>query len=195
MHRPGETVRGFAILRVVTWRSLLIVAVLAAAGVLVFVIAKRRPETPVADLVAQFAQANKQPSDTAFEIMDVTIDGLTKRSIAAQEQTRLTYHVTVPAHARFRVAMALTPDAWARSSASVLFLIGVSDGRAYRNVQSVVINPYAEPTDRRWHDVSVNLDEYAGLTIDLILNTRATVAPADLPGLLAVWGDPTLVSR
>jgi hypothetical protein len=180
---------------VVTWRSPSIVAVLVAAGVLVFVIATRRPETPVADLVAQFAQATKQPSDAAFEIMDVTIDGLTKRSIAAQEQTRLTYHVTVPARARFRVAIALTAKAWTRPSGGVLFLIGVSDGRAYRNAQSVVINPSAAAADRRWHDVTVNLDEYAGLTIDLILNTRATVAPADLPRLLAVWGAPTLVSR
>lgn len=107
---------------------------------------------------------------------DVTIGGDTRPSIAANGSTRLTYHVTVPNHARLRVALGLTPETGTEPANGVLFLIGVSDGHSYQTLRSITLAPYSQPRDRRWQDVSVSLEEYADLTVDLVLNTRAGAA-------------------
>ena len=39
----------------------------------------------------------------------------------------------------FRVSVALKPEAWTEPGDGVLFLIGVSDGYAYRQMKSVVM--------------------------------------------------------
>ena len=172
------------------------VATALVVGAIAFVLLRRHPEVQVADLVAQFAQARKQPGDGAFEIGDVTIDGQTKRSIAAEEQTRLTFHVTVPDHGWLKVALALKPDAWTPPGGGALLFVGISDGRSYHDAVSIVIDPDGQPADRRWHDVLINLEEYAGLTIDLIFNTRAGHAPpSGSHDAFAVWGAPAVVTR
>jgi hypothetical protein len=154
------------------------------------------PEVQVVDLTQQFADARKQPSADSFAIEDVTIDGQTLRAVVAREQTRLTYHVTVPARGFFRVGLALKPDAWTRPGNGVLFLVGISDGHVYREMTSVVIDPYGKESDRRWHELLVNLREYVGLTVDLILNTRAGLPPSnDVRNDLGLWGSPAIVSR
>jgi hypothetical protein len=155
-----------------------------------------RREVQVVDLAEQFAEARKQPSTDSFAIEDVTIDGRTRRAVLAREQTRLTYHVTVPERGFFRVAVALKPDAWTRPGNGVLFLVGVSDGHAYREMTSVVIDPYDRESDRRWRELAVNLREYVGLTVDLILNTRAGLPPSDdIRNDLGLWGSPAIVSH
>jgi hypothetical protein len=78
----------------------------------------------------------------------------------------------------------------------VLFLIGVSDGHTYQTLQSMVIEPRGTRTDQRWHDATFSLEEYAGLTVDIILNTRAGLAPtASTLNDVAVWGAPQVVAR
>jgi hypothetical protein len=37
-----------------------------------------RPPTRLADFIAQFPEARKQPSDAAFQIGDVTLESITK---------------------------------------------------------------------------------------------------------------------
>jgi len=167
--------------------------VLLAAAVLLF---RPHQEYQVADLVSALSVARQQPSKAAFSVEPVTIDGQTRLAVIAREQTRLTYHVTLPKHAMFRVALALDPPVWVQPGDGVLFLIGVSDGRSYQTVTSTVLAPYDRPADRHWHEVAFSLEEYAGLTVDLILNTRAGVAgAADVRGDVAVWGAPSVVAR
>src|SRR5687768_817199 len=107
----------------------LLPAALIAAAALYFT-SGRGEETLVADLIAQFDDAKKQP-DTAFERADVTVDGVTKRSIVARGPTRLTTHVTVPKHAVFRTSLTLDPGVWNQPGDGVLFFVGVSDGRSF----------------------------------------------------------------
>ena len=148
---------------------------------------------PVADLIEQLPVARKQPADTAFQVAEVTVGGITKRSIVTREQTRLTYHVTVPKHARFRVSVAVEPRAWSDPGRGVLFLIGVSDGHWYQTKRSLTVDPFTSASDRRWHDVDISLEEFAGVTVDIVLNTRQTgTAAGQLP---AVWGSPVVVVR
>jgi hypothetical protein len=150
--------------------------------------------TTVADLVTEFGNARKQPAEAAFHIDDISIDGVTRRSVVAGQTTRLTYHVTVPKHATFRVSLGVDPNAWSRAGHGVLFLIGVSDGRWYQTKHSITIDPFAQAGARRWHDVSVSLEEFAGLTVDMVLNTRPAGAGGSA-GLVAVWGTPVVVAQ
>jgi len=170
-----------------------VLAVVAAAGVMFF---RSRPEMLIADFVEQLRAARKQPAGAAFDVTDVTIDGQTKRSIVARDQTRLTYHVTLPRHAALHVAMALAPQVWTQPGDGVLFLIGVSDGHSYQTLQSIVIDPHGARAHQQWYDATFSLEEYAGLTVDIILNTRAGEAPtATTLNDVAVWGAPRVVAR
>ena len=94
------------------------------------------------------------------------------------------------------VAMALAPQVWTQPGDGVLFLIGVSDGHSYQTLQSIVIDPHGARAAERWHDATFSLEEYAGLTVDIILNTRAGEAPtATTLNDVAVWGAPRVVAR
>jgi hypothetical protein len=172
----------------------LLPAALIAAAALYF-ISGRGEEAIVADLIAQFGDAKKQP-DTAFEIADVTIDGVTKRSIVARGPTRLTSHVTVPKHAVLQASVALDPSVWNQPGDGVLFFVGVSDGRSFQTRASVTLDAFSRPADRQWRDVSISLEEFAGLTIGIVLNTRAGAAGnATAQNDVAVWGAPMIVAR
>jgi hypothetical protein len=154
-----------------------------------------RAPRPVSDLVATFGQARKQPSEAAFSIANVALGDVTKRAVIARHQTRLTYHVTVPKHATFLFSVGLEPSVWKERGEGVLFLIGVSDGNSYRTKQSVVIDPFTRADDRKWRDLEVNLEEFAGLTVDIVLNTRQTGAWNAGERLLAAWGEPVVIAR
>jgi hypothetical protein len=174
------------------WIAMSLAVFVAAAA---FVMWPRR-ERDVTDLLQAFAAARKQPSDASFSVRSVTIDGTTKPAIVAEQQTRLTYHVTLPKHARFRVALAFDRAAVGETTETVLFLIGVSDGRTYQTRVSRTVSPGARSDDRRWHEETVDLEEYAGLTVDLVLNTRAgSDSAGQLRGHAAVWGAPRIVAR
>jgi hypothetical protein len=145
----------------------------------------------VTDLVKHFHEAKKQPSDAAFSISDIGIDGQTRTSIVSRGSTRLTFHVTVPIRGRFRVFLASPPDSWVQIGGGLLILVGISDGHTYRDVESRHLNPHEKTTDRHWQEIQVDLVEYEGMTIDLILNVRVPTAGSEL----AVWGSPAIVVR
>jgi hypothetical protein len=147
------------------------------------------------DLTNVLDTARRQPGAASFAIAPVALQGPPVRSIVAASQTRLTFHVTVPSASYFRVLAGIHPDSWNDARAAQVFLVGVSDGRAYRQAASIVVDPASHPTDRQWREIRVDLRQYVGLTIDIVLNTRlAAGAPEpDVPH--AVWGSPQVVSR
>jgi hypothetical protein len=178
-----------------TWTRWSLVAALIVMGVVACLVLRRHHEIVVDDLVARFAQARTQPPG-AVEVADVTIDGQTKRAIVARGPTRVTYHVTVPDRGWCRVSVALRPDMWTRPGDGVLFFIGISDGHKYNQMTSRVVNPFGHPADRRWREIAIDLTQYAGLTVDLTLNTRAGLeSVAGTANDIALWGAPAIVIR
>lgn len=150
------------------------------------------------DLVKEFDQAkDKRPSAASFSLVDVTINGETKRAIFTQPapQTRIIWHFTVPDDAWFTASLGLKPEAWTMGGDGVLFLVGVSDNNGhFEQLLNVPINPAGNPSDRIWHNVTVDLSPYAGQTVDLICNTYSgTPGHDDRTGDLAVWGSPRIV--
>jgi hypothetical protein len=59
---------------------------------------------------------------------------------------------------------------------------------------SLMVNPFANASDRKWNDISIDLAQYAGETVDVIFNTRSGTKD-DRNGDFAVWGEPRIVVK
>ena len=74
---------------------------------------------------------------------------------------------------------------------------GVSDGRAYEDLFTQTVNPFKNPSERRWIPVMVDLSAYAGQDTEIVFNTRES-GPKDAPDArndLPLWGAPEIVTR
>jgi hypothetical protein len=151
------------------------------------------------DLIASFDTAEKRPDASALKLEEVALNGEPKRSIVTSPVpgTRLTYRVRVPDDGWFFVSLGLKPEAWEQEGDGVLFMVGISDGRAYDELFTQHVNPYGDPTNRRWIPVWVDISAYGGEEVDLILNTRSGPPrqEGDLRNDLGVWGAPQIVVR
>jgi hypothetical protein len=174
-------------------------AVLTAIVILVVVLAGwwlfRRDRGQPIDLLTQYDQARKDGKP--FGLEEVALGGETKRAIAAPPNGRVHFHVRVPNDGWLKVALGLKPEAWEKEGNGVYFFVGVSDGRAYEDLFTQTVNPFRNPSERRWIPVMVDLSAYAGQDMDIIFNTRAS-APgqgADARNDLPLWGAPEIVTR
>ncbi|HYT66133.1 MAG TPA: hypothetical protein VEL51_06945 [Vicinamibacterales bacterium] len=168
-----------------------VIIIVIAAGWWLF----RRGGVEHIDLLAQFDQAQK--SSGSFAVEDATLAGETKKAIAAPANGRITFHVRVPDDGWLKVSLGLKPEAWTKEGNGVYFFAGVSDGRAFEKLFDQTLNPFANPSERRWIPVTVDLSAYAGEEMDVILNTRegGPGAPADSRNDLPLWGAPEIVKR
>src|SRR5215471_16707064 len=176
-------------------RAVLTAAVLIIVALAGWWVFHRRGAEHV-DLIALFDQAAKKPSPTVFQVVDATLAGETKKAIAAPPNGRITFHVRVPDDGWLRLSLGMKPESWDKDGNGVLFFAGVSDGRTFEKLFEQVINPHANPSERRWIPVAVDLSAYAGEEMDIILNTRSSPAgqPDDPRNDLPLWGAP-IISR
>ena len=182
------------------------VLVLAAAVILIGAAAwwyvNSGRENVAVDLVAQVTSAKRQPNPEAFAVMETTINGEARWSITMKDLagTRITWHVTIPDNGFLKVGIGLIEQAWKMQGDGVYFMIGVSSGpedkRSWDELLTLTMNPFANASDRRWQDISLDLSQYAGETVDVIFNTRSSTGPRDdRNGDFAVWGSPRIVIR
>lgn len=167
-----------------------VLVVVLAAGWWLF----HRGSAAKVELLDQLAQAKKSAGD--FAIVDATLGGDSKKAIATPPNSRITFHVRIPDDGWLRVSLGMKPESWDKDGNGVLFFAGVSDGRAFEKLFEQVLNPHANPSERRWIPVAVDLSAYAGEEMDVILNTRASAGgqPEDARNDLPLWGAP-IISR
>jgi hypothetical protein len=175
-----------------------VVLILAVAGWWLF---KRAGGGEPIDLIAsdRFAAAKKQPSPDLFALADVALGGDTRRAIAVQPVvgSRLTWRIRVPDDGWLDLAVGLRPEAWTQEGNGVLFRVGVSDGRAYEEMFTLHLNPFANAGERKWVPIMADLSAYSGEEIDLIFNTNSS-SPGqeeDHRNDLAVWAAPKVIVR
>jgi hypothetical protein len=166
----------------------LVLLVVVAAGWWLF----HRGSSAKVELLSQFDQAKKSAGD--FSVVDATLAGDSKKAIATPPNSRVTFHVRVPDDGWLRVSLGLKPESWDKEGNGVLFFAGVSDGRSFEKLFEQTLNPHANPSERRWIPVAVDLSSYAGEEMDIILNTRASAggAPEDTRNDMPLWGAPTI---
>jgi hypothetical protein len=178
----------------------LVVGVAAAVLVGWLVLRQGSGEEVAVDLVEQFPNATqKRPSPEAFSVVDATLGGESKRAILIKETSRLIWSVTVPDNGELKVSLGLLEDGWAVEGDGVLFRVLVGAGGPPEEILNLLINPYGNAADRGWHDLSLDLSEFAGETISLLFNTNSSPPmrpPVDnRNGDFAVWGAPRIVTR
>jgi hypothetical protein len=180
-------------------RAALTAAVIVGAVLLGWWLFGRGGDVARIDLLSTFDAARKQPDASLFSIADVTLGNETKRSIAIAPSagSRITWKVRVPDDGWLWVSLGMKPESWTMEGDGVLFLVGISDGRAYDQLFTQHVNPFANSTDRRWIPVKVDLSAYGGEEVDLIFNVRTSPPPdsGDMRNDLAVWGAPEIVVR
>jgi hypothetical protein len=166
----------------------LVLIVVFAAGWWVF----HRGSSARLDLISEFPQAKKAGGE--YTVLDASLAGESKQAIAAPPNGRLTFHVRVPDDGWLRVSLGTKPESWDKDGNGVLFFAGVSDGRSFEKLFEQVLNPHANPSERKWIPVAVDLSAYAGEEIDVILNTRASPAgqPDDPRNDMPLWGAPSI---
>lgn len=167
-----------------------------------FILSPGSGERVSADLIEQLPSATeRRPSPDVFSVVDATLGGVTKQAILVKEQigSRIKYSVKVPDDGELRFSLGIQESEWTKEGDGVLFRVLVGAGAAPAEVLNIQINPFANSGDRAWHDMSVDLAEYAGETIELVLLTNSSppVRPPrdDRNGDAALWGDLRVVAR
>lgn len=180
----------------------LLIGVVLAVAVAWFALRPGGNGNLTADLVELFptdAVTQRRPNPETFEVVQATIAGDTRPAILAKESSRLVYRVQVPDNGELRVGLGLREEAWTVQGDGVLFRILIGAGGPPEEVLNLVINPFGNPNDRVWHDISIDLTEYAGETIELYFNTNASPPSRppvnDTNGDLALWGAPGVYAR
>lgn len=172
----------------------IVVLVLIAGGWWLF---GRRTAGTSVDLLERFPDARKQPGESVFQLVDATLNGETKRAIASEGATRLTWRVTVPDDAWLRVDVGMKPEAWEQENEGAYFFVIVSDDRTSDQLFSQHVHPFANKADRKWMPAFIDLSAYAGEEVNVILNVRAGVGgrSGNYTNILALWGEPAIVVR
>ena len=180
-------------------RAIVTAVVVVLVLVLGWFLLRRSESHGTLDLLTQFDQATKAPGAEAFSIAEANLGGEAKRAVAPAgvAGTRLTWKVRVPDDGWLRVNLGLKPEAWEKTGDGVLFMVSVSDGRAFDQLFTQHVDPFNNAADRRWIPVMVDLSAYGGEEVDLIFNTYAS--PPKVPGNtdndLPLWGTPEIVIR
>jgi hypothetical protein len=173
-----------------------VVAVLAAW----FFLRGNSAEHIAVDLIAQFGSAkDKRPNADVFEVVTAKLGDRTMPAIFAKGPSRLVYSVTVPENGELRFSLGIKEEGWTMPGDGVLFRVLLGAGTAPEEILNVTVDPYGTPADRAWRDMSLDLSEYAGETVELFFNTNSS-GPSRPPkddrnGDFALWGAPRIVSR
>ena len=170
-----------------------VIILVAAAGWWVF----RRGSAERIDLLTQFDSAVKEPASATYTLVDATLAGETKKAVLAPPNGRLTFKVKVPEDGWLKFSLGLQPESWTTEGNGVYFFGGVSDGRAFEKLFEQTVNPFKNPSERRWIPVMLDLSAYAGEEMEIKLNTRSSGGgqPADDRGDKPLWGGLEIVRR
>lgn len=153
-------------------------------------------DTPVRDFSAMVGSASvARPSPDVFRTEDVTIQGLSRRAIVVDQQSRIAWDLVLPAQARLEAYLALREEVWNLPGDGVLFRIGLSLDDRYEELLTRVVRPQTDAADRGWIPIRLDLAPYAGRQVSLIFNTGAGLDGNDVANDRAVWGAPTLFGR
>ena len=164
-----------------------------------------RTLVPVTNLLDTIAQAERRPFGAAFDVVPVTLQGETHAAVATPGASRITWELRLPDRAVLQVLVALKQEAWTTEGDGVLFRVGIAEGRTHEDLLTRVVNPYAQPDDRRWIPLTIDLGPYSGFKWSLfyhprdliwriVLNTNAGLpGSTDSRGDLPLWGEPRIL--
>lgn len=147
------------------------------------------------DFAAELAGAEIEAPGAEYVRNDyATLDGDRRRTLFTHPDSRVRYVVEVPQGGILSSAVATDPESWDQPGDGVTFRISVeAEGRS-RQVFAIYIDPKHVEADHRWHPFSVDLSDYAGQRVTVVLETGS--GPAGDNGYdWAHWGLPRLMAH
>jgi hypothetical protein len=167
----------------------IIAGIVVLGGLVLWLVLRPRAENVVVNFVDDFSAAvERRPTPDTFTTSDVTLAGVTKRSIVAKNPSRIAWSVTIPENARLVLSAGIQEEGWTTAGDGVSFRASLNDDE----VLNLLVDPYGDASARRWHEVEVDLSEFAGETMNVFLKTfTGRTATGDLP----VWGEPRIITR
>lgn len=174
--------------------SLIVIGAIALVALAGWLLLRPARETIAVDLVSTFDGAEKRPNGVeVFTVSDVTIAGQTKRGLLPNQPSRAIWHqVLIPENAVLKVSLGVLEKGWTMEGDGVLFRVGITVGSQYDELLRLVRNPFANPPDRPWHEITLDLAEYAGERVDVLFSTNSSLAGDNRNGDFAVWGSPRI---
>ena len=163
------------------------------------------------DLVEALPQAKQRlPKPDSHKVIDATISGDTRKAILIQDQAagRIKYDVTIPERAWLKLGIGMLERSWTEPGDGVTVYVYVTplgpDGQVQFSPEgtmiadellSLTVNPYGNPADKLWHDLTLSLEKYAGKRVEITLVNRPGPTPAGVntDGDWLVWGSPRVV--
>jgi hypothetical protein len=152
------------------------------------------------DLVTLLDHADKRsnrPISDAIHVTQAAIDNVSRRAIVAMPTSRITYRLTVPRDGVFEAWLALHPDVWAGPGDGVLFRVAIVVDNTYDEILNLDVDPINDCTERRWIPIVVNLAEFAGRAVELVININSSLPGHgdDVQNDIALIGDPRVHSK
>jgi hypothetical protein len=157
----------------------------------------------VADLILLSGgpQALKQPPDDFNERIShvqpyqFTINNDTRRVLAMQPPSMITYTLMLPPNAQLQTALALNPQVWQPERGDgVEFIIQLTSLTGTRELLRRYIDPKNRPLDRHWAEIALDLSPYGGQKAQLTLITLPGPA-GDGSFDWAGWATPAILQK
>lgn len=121
------------------------------------------------------------------------IGGEGREVLFERPPAEITYKLKIPPKAFLEFGIGIKPEAWSRSGDGVLFEISIVDAQSQKHkLFSKYIDPKNEETDRKWHDVKIDLSKYNDQEVLLSFATSSDLA-SNRGYDLAGWSEPRVV--
>jgi hypothetical protein len=171
----------------------IVAGVVVLAGLIAWLAFRGESENVVINFVTDFDKSvERRPVSATFSTGDITLAGTTKRAIIAPSASRIVWTVTIPENAWLLVSGGLKEEAWTTKGDGVVFRVSMNDDEVF----SMVIDPFGDPTARKWSDFEIDLSEFAGETVNVFLKTAPSPPGSNDPnGDMPVWGEPRIIIR
>jgi tetratricopeptide (TPR) repeat protein len=152
-------------------------------------------ESEIYDFASHLAQAEVQAPAAEYLRGDYfTIQGHRQRVLFMHPDSSTGFTVIIPSEDSIRLSFGLgiAPEAWEQAGDGVIFLIHIQSESGDHTLFSKYIDPKNNIEDRRWYFETIDMSEYQGQTVKIILETQAG-PDGDARYDWAGWAAPQLI--
>lgn len=145
------------------------------------------------DFFEELPKATLKTRDPRFVNMElVRVDADERPSLLCHPDSEIRYRLTLKPNSMLRFGVTLSPAVWSPDKGDpVRFRVEARSLFRRRTLFEKEIDPKKNQSDRRWHDVEIDLSGLSGKTVELAFVTQAAGSPDFCS---SYWGDPMLVS-
>lgn len=143
------------------------------------------------DFIKRLRSARIRRSDRErVLITSFTIGGKKENVLFENPNTEVTYKMKIPEESSLKFSLALNPEVWSPDKGKgVEFELRLNASGNSEKIFSRFIDPKSRPEDRKWHDVEIDLGQYAKKRVAISFITRSENTDYGWAG----WGRPRIV--